>query len=346
MATAPAVQAIIPVFSGTIHDEQSQLVDARTLHMFLSAGKDFSNWIKGRITKYGFTENIDYVVLAQKGEAQPRGFAANRKEYHLTLDMAKELSMVERNEKGRQARRYFIECEKRLRQIAPDDADTIQAKTIGTNGFNVLHDLIAKKAKVLPIGIQRQAKHRMWGMLHTRFNVPRAELIPANDMDSACNFVAAYAIEGEYIPASKNDDHVTINLPKAPNDRFDNLPVSTLFGMDVMYYSKLSELLSLLSEAIRNDRYVRVIDISAVGIEVEALRHWLEHLVHSINGMDTNLGCIQSNAERLLEYWMTVFNPCISKLNQVAAREFQERLHSTVMAAISLRRGRKGLISA
>ena len=54
--------------------------------------------------------------------------------------------------------------------------------------------------------------------------------------------------------------------------------------------------------------------------------------------MDTNLGCIQGNAERLLEYWMTVFNPCVSKLNQVAAREFQERLHSTVMAAILLRK--------
>ncbi len=41
-------------------------------------------------------------------------------EYHLTLDMAKELSMVERNKKGRQARRYFIECEKKLRNQSVD----------------------------------------------------------------------------------------------------------------------------------------------------------------------------------------------------------------------------------
>ena len=40
-------------------------------------------------------------------------------EYHITLDMAKELSMVERNEKGKQARKYFIECEKKLTQPKP-----------------------------------------------------------------------------------------------------------------------------------------------------------------------------------------------------------------------------------
>ncbi|BBG30004.1 antA/AntB antirepressor family protein [Zymobacter palmae] len=351
MATASAVQAIIPVFSGTIHDEQSQLVDARALHAFLEVGKRFATWITDRINQYGFIENADYVVFANYGEnslvsqngeikraAKSRGGDRRSKTYHLTLDMAKELSMVERNEKGRQARRYFIDCEKRLRQIAPDDADTIQAKTIGTNGFNVLHDLIAKKAKVLPIGIQRQAKHRMWGMLHTRFNVPRAELIPANDMDSACNFVAAYAIEGEYIPAAMNDDHITVNLPKAPNDRFDNLPASRLFGMDLIYHSKLTELLALLRKAIKNDQYVRVMDISAAGIEVEALRHWVEELVRLAESFQTNLNCIQNSSAELLERWMTIFHPCIDMLDGIVAHEFRERLVAIKAASGSLQR--------
>lgn len=67
-------------------------------------------WIKGRIEKYGFTEGLDYssfdnIVKRENG-------ATVRKEYALSIDMAKELSMVENNDKGRQARKYFIECEK------------------------------------------------------------------------------------------------------------------------------------------------------------------------------------------------------------------------------------------
>ena len=341
MATAFAAQAIIPVFSGTIHDQRSQLVDARSLHYFLEIGRDFTTWIKSRISKYGFVAEEDFSpVLGKTSNGRPAT------EYHITLDMAKELSMVERNEKGRQARRYFIECEKRLRQIAPSEAEDIQAKTIGTNGFQCLAAVLDGKVRNLPAPYRKRAKAHLWQQIHKAFSVCSAQDIPANQMDSARNFIGSYSLEGEYIPASKNDDHVTINLPKAPSDRFDNLPPSALFGMDVMYCSKLSEMLSLLSEAIRNDRYVRVIDISAVGIEVEALRHWLEHLVYCVDGMGINLGSIQVNAERLLEYWMTVFNPCVSKLNQVAAREFQERLHATVMAAASLRRERGKLISA
>lgn len=89
-------------------------VSARELHNFLGVGKDFSNWIKDRIKKYGFVENQDFEVFARFGE-NPNGGRPST-EYALSIDMAKELSMVENNERGKQARRYFIECEKRLRE--------------------------------------------------------------------------------------------------------------------------------------------------------------------------------------------------------------------------------------
>ncbi|EOV7248369.1 antA/AntB antirepressor family protein, partial [Campylobacter coli] len=60
---------------------------------------------------YNFIENQDYIIELVYTKGRPR------KEYYVTLDMAKELCMVENNEKGRQARRYFIECEKRLKNI-------------------------------------------------------------------------------------------------------------------------------------------------------------------------------------------------------------------------------------
>jgi phage anti-repressor protein len=96
---------------------QVPTVSARQLHSFLEVGKIFTTWIQERIVSFGFVEGQDFVMieglsLPNLGGAKPR--AQTTKEYHLSIDMAKELSMVERNEKGKQARRYFIECEKRM----------------------------------------------------------------------------------------------------------------------------------------------------------------------------------------------------------------------------------------
>ncbi|HBC3047713.1 TPA: antA/AntB antirepressor family protein [Escherichia coli O146] len=107
---------LIPVFEGTISNEPTLLVNARDLHGFLEVGKDFSNWIRARINEYGFVENLDYILFSPNLAKTP---GRRRKDFHLTLDTAKETAMVERNEKGRQIRRYFIECEKKLRNIQP-----------------------------------------------------------------------------------------------------------------------------------------------------------------------------------------------------------------------------------
>ena len=108
---------LIPVFNGTIANETTLLVNARDLHTFLGVGKRFASWITERIAEYGFVENQDLMIISQVREKIGRGRPA--KDYHLTLDTAKELAMVERNEKGRQIRRYFIECEKKLRSMQP-----------------------------------------------------------------------------------------------------------------------------------------------------------------------------------------------------------------------------------
>ena len=90
-----------------------QAVSARELHSFLESKRDFSNWIKDRIYKYDLVENVDFEVFNNFGE-NPNG-GRPLTEYALTVDAAKELSMVEGNEKGKQARRYFIEAEKAFR---------------------------------------------------------------------------------------------------------------------------------------------------------------------------------------------------------------------------------------
>ncbi|AHK76889.1 antA/AntB antirepressor family protein [Campylobacter coli] len=85
--------------------------NAREIFQFLNSEQEYSNWIKNRINHYDFIENQDYIIELVYTKGRPR------KEYYVTLDMAKELCMVENNEKGRQARRYFIECEKRLKNL-------------------------------------------------------------------------------------------------------------------------------------------------------------------------------------------------------------------------------------
>ncbi|EJR8415139.1 antA/AntB antirepressor family protein [Escherichia coli] len=110
---------LIPVFNGTIDNEIALLCNARDLHAFLGVKKVFAAWITNRISEYEFIENQDYILLSNLGKQTSGRGGHNRKDYHLTLDTAKELAMVERNEKGRQIRRYFIECEKKLRSMQP-----------------------------------------------------------------------------------------------------------------------------------------------------------------------------------------------------------------------------------
>ncbi|EET0338592.1 phage antirepressor Ant [Escherichia coli] len=110
---------LIPVFNGTIANETALLCNARDLHAFLGVKKVFAAWITNRISEYEFIENQDYILLSNLGKQTSGRGGHNRKDYHLTLDTAKELAMVEHNEKGRQIRRYFIECEKKLRSMQP-----------------------------------------------------------------------------------------------------------------------------------------------------------------------------------------------------------------------------------
>ena len=97
----------------TLNGDSITAVNARDLWKFLESKQDFSTWIKRRIEKYEFIEGQDY-LLHKFVEQLPSG-AKHCIEYLISLDMAKELAMVENNERGRQARQYFIEVEKRFR---------------------------------------------------------------------------------------------------------------------------------------------------------------------------------------------------------------------------------------
>lgn len=76
---------LIPVFNGTISNQPVQLYNARELHAFLEIQTCYNDWIKNRINEYGFIQNEDHLVITERTNGCPR------KEYHITLDMGKEL---------------------------------------------------------------------------------------------------------------------------------------------------------------------------------------------------------------------------------------------------------------
>ena len=98
---------LIEISNNKISNFEVQTVNARELHDFLEVKSRFNDWINNRIRDFGFVENQDFVTVTKNLVS-----GGIQKEIYLSIDMAKELSMVERNEKGRQARQYFIEMEK------------------------------------------------------------------------------------------------------------------------------------------------------------------------------------------------------------------------------------------
>lgn len=109
---------LIAIEPRTLAGATVQTCNARDLWAFVESKQDFSDWITNRIQKYGFVEDGDFSINLWK---TPDG-GRPRKDYHLTIETAKELAMVENNAKGREVRRYFIECERRAK-AAPDYAN-------------------------------------------------------------------------------------------------------------------------------------------------------------------------------------------------------------------------------
>jgi phage anti-repressor protein len=103
-------------------EEARTLVNAREMHEYLRSRQQFSDWVRDRIERYELSEGEDYIVFHKNMKNSKGGRPSI--EYLLTIDVAREIAMVENNDKGRQVRRYFIECERRLKA----GSGTISAK--------------------------------------------------------------------------------------------------------------------------------------------------------------------------------------------------------------------------
>lgn len=130
----------IDISDKTFNNEKVNTVNARELHNQLQVVTKFAEWIKNRIKKYGFVENQDFIKVSKNLETS-KGYCI---EYFITIDMAKELCMVENNEQGRIARQYFIEKEKELRQLQLGHANSTPATTSTNDLIGMLKNALVQ----------------------------------------------------------------------------------------------------------------------------------------------------------------------------------------------------------
>ncbi len=100
-----------------IEREGRQLVSGRELHEFLEIRTKYKDWFR-RMVEYGFEEEIDFIRVAQKRATNNlKNPVTTVIDHAISIDMAKEISMIQRTEKGKIARQYFINCEKKLKAV-------------------------------------------------------------------------------------------------------------------------------------------------------------------------------------------------------------------------------------
>ncbi|MEE6055988.1 antA/AntB antirepressor family protein [Avibacterium paragallinarum] len=139
-ATTNALNLLLEPMKCQFQHKEINGINARNLHQALQIGRDFSTWIKNRIEECSFIEGQDFIIVENLsspkwGSSNSERFTLNTAnankqlskarpqkliDYIITIDMAKHLSLLEKNEIGRAIRQHFIEAERQLAQIAPN----------------------------------------------------------------------------------------------------------------------------------------------------------------------------------------------------------------------------------
>ena len=186
--------ALIPLLSAEIQAETVPLCNARDLHAALQVETRFNDWMARRIEDYGFVDGLDFQTIDYSNLSnQKKGRGGDRRsiDYHLTMDMAKELAMIENNEIGRAVRRYFIQAEKTLRERLQAELREKAAHVLPVRGVKLMRDGLSLRdnlrlqeqgRKVLrlileaPTRAERQNLHYHLRQINLVLGIPTIEL--------------------------------------------------------------------------------------------------------------------------------------------------------------------------
>jgi phage anti-repressor protein len=267
--TAPVIASqLIPVFLSQIGGIPAYVCDARKLHTYLENGDLFANWIKARIEKYGFEGNRDFHSFLEKTK-KPKGGRPST-EYHLTLDMAKELSMVENNTKGRQARRYFIEMEKKALAASGQVVLPSHQETLLPSEQQILSEIVHKRAEVYG-ELQGKVLSEIWSRVHRKFRVSRYSQLRRTQLSEAILYVIGLEIrKGKSLLPTKLYNYPR-KLLEQPHFTIPKIPASLGISMLADTQEFVSPLFALLNE-LRTDGH----NVSAPWDEAVAMREAIQ----------------------------------------------------------------------
>ena len=180
-------------------ENETPTVSARELHEFLGVKTKYKDWFP-RMCDYGFTENQDFIAMAQK-RATAQGNETTYMDAALTIDMAKEICMIQRTERGKQAREYFIKLEK-----AWNSPEQVMARAL---------KLADKRIESLAGQIEEMKPHAVLGQAITTANTSilvgdLAKLLKQNGVKTGANRMFEWLRENGYLIKRRGTDW---NLP-------------------------------------------------------------------------------------------------------------------------------------
>lgn len=213
-----------------------QAVNARYLYDFLGVKKDFSNWIKAQVIRCDLVENEDFEVFAQKG-VNPQGGRPTM-DYALSLNAAKEISMMSQTARGKQARRYFIECER----IANEKTTAVLPK----NYKQALTQLLAQVERNEQLQIENKMQKRELDRKQAGINVAH-QIIQDQEKKLKANEVKVH-IYDQVLNTPQSDDLFTTRQVAQEIGLSDHRLYAILMQIGILY--KQSNTYMLYSEYI------------------------------------------------------------------------------------------------
>lgn len=178
-----------------------KIVSAWELWKFLDISYSFSTWIKRRIEKYDFIENEDFVVVTSTGVK----LGNPQEDYILSLDMAKELAIIEKSPAGRVARRYFIQCEKKYRKLL----DEKHSKEIQALQENDSSEFYLKKIEALENNYQEVQK-----FIKELYEESELLKVTMQKFNSRCTWLSLLAGQGERLICESKAEKKKLNQLK------------------------------------------------------------------------------------------------------------------------------------